>query len=91
MQSRLKSNPIFILTKMDFLSSPFTINTIHDHRPLDMFFLSINLLACDCNEEGSEDLTCDAVTGKCHCKCDVEGDKCDGCTDGHKLFPDCHG
>lgn len=56
-----------------------------------MFFLSINLLACDCNEEGSEDLTCDAVTGKCHCKCDVEGDKCDGCTDGHKLFPDCHG
>ena len=50
-----------------------------------------SFLACNCNEQGSEDLTCDAVTGKCHCKCDVEGDKCDGCTDGHKLFPDCHG
>lgn len=36
-------------------------------------------------------MTCDAITGKCHCKCDVEGDKCDTCTDGHKGFPDCHG
>ena len=48
-------------------------------------------IACNCNAEGSEDLTCDAITGKCHCKCDIEGDKCDTCTNGHKSFPDCHG
>ena len=48
-------------------------------------------LACNCNTEGSEDLTCDAITGKCHCKCNIEGDKCDTCTNGHKSFPDCHG
>merc|ERR1711881_316669 len=45
---------------------------------------------CNCNADGSEDLACDAETGKCHCKCDVEGDKCDSCTEGHALFPDCH-
>ena len=45
---------------------------------------------CNCNADGSEDLTCDADTGKCHCKCDVEGDKCDTCTAGHHSFPDCH-
>ena len=52
-----------------------------------------SFLACNCNEKGTEegDFTCDAVTGKCHCKCDVEGDKCDTCTSHHKGFPDCHG
>lgn len=35
-------------------------------------------------------MTCDAVTGACHCKCDVAGDKCDTCTVGHAMFPDCH-
>ena len=45
---------------------------------------------CNCNPDGSEDLTCDAESGKCHCKCDVEGDKCDTCTAGHHSFPDCH-
>ena len=37
------------------------------------------------------DDTCDAETGKCHCKCNVEGDKCDTCTAGYHTFPDCHG
>ena len=54
------------------------------------------LLACDCKPEGVQsdpepDLTCDANTGICHCKCDVQGDKCDECTDHHYGFPECVG
>ena len=37
---------------------------------------------CGCNEFGSEDLECDA-RGKCNCKCDVCGDKCDECCIGY--------
>merc|ERR1711963_127845 len=44
---------------------------------------------CNCNADGSEDLTCDA-TGKCHCKCNVDGDKCDTCQAGWHSFPACH-
>ena len=47
-------------------------------------------LDCNCNADGSEDLTCDA-TGKCHCKCNVDGDKCDTCQAGWHSFPACHG
>ena len=36
-------------------------------------------------------MTCDAESGKCHCRCDVDGDKCDACVAGHHTFPDCHG
>ena len=50
-----------------------------------------NISDCNCNPDGSESLTCDAESGKCHCKCDVEGDKCDACTSGHHGFPECHG
>ena len=41
--------------------------------------------------DGELDLTCDYETGQCHCICDVEGYKCDNCTDYHYGFPDCHG
>ena len=37
---------------------------------------------CGCNEFGSEDLDCDAQ-GKCNCKCNVCGDKCDECCIGY--------
>lgn len=42
--------------------------------------------------EGVEngDPTCDN-DGKCNCKCDVAGNKCDVCEVGHQGFPDCHG
>ena len=56
-------------------------------------------IGCDCKEDGvdffqhdktKKDLTCDA-DGKCHCKCDVCGDKCDECCEGHKSYPQCEG
>ena len=43
------------------------------------------------NDSEDLDLTCDAESGKCHCRCDVDGDKCDACVAGHHTFPDCHG
>ena len=42
------------------------------------------------SDKTKKDLTCDA-DGKCHCKCDVCGDKCDGCCEGHKGYPKCEG
>ena len=49
------------------------------------------MIACGCNEFGVEngDLTCNKE-GKCNCKCDVSGDKCNECKPGHHGFPDCH-
>ena len=50
-------------------------------------------LECGCNLQGTEkgDPTCNNDDGKCNCKCDVDGDKCDTCELGHQGFPDCHG
>lgn len=47
------------------------------------------LIECACNAEGSKNLNCDANTGQCHCKCAIDGIKCDTCTDMHYKFPDC--
>ena len=57
----------------------------------DLLKLSFSI-ACGCNKQGVEsgDQTCDK-NGKCNCKCDVTGDKCDICEVGHQGFPDCHG
>ena len=44
-----------------------------------------------CNDDGSRDITCDDNTGKCTCKTNVIGDKCDFCTPGNTGFPACHG
>ena len=57
------------------------------------FFFNLD---CNCDPNGSEDLTCDAETGQCHCKCNVIGDKCDTCASGFHNFPaaadeNCHG
>ena len=35
-------------------------------------------------------MTCDK-DGKCNCKCDVIGDKCNECEFGHHGFPNCTG
>ena len=42
----------------------------------DWIFLNYFFLACNCNEEGSVDQNCNAH-GKCTCKENVIGDKCD--------------
>ena len=42
---------------------------------------------CECNMDGSVDNSCDISTGKCTCKPNVTGDKCDESTDGYFGFP----
>ena len=44
-------------------------------------------LACECCEDGSVDLNCDAE-GKCTCKEHIVGDKCDEAEPGYYDFPD---
>lgn len=34
---------------------------------------------CDCNEAGSENVNCNQYGGRCQCKINVEGRKCDSC------------
>ena len=44
---------------------------------------------CKCNENGSKHQACDK-NGKCYCKDNYDGDKCDKCIDGFTPFPDCN-
>ena len=46
---------------------------------------------CFCNEDGSQSMTCDDKDGKCPCKPNVVGDKCNQCIFGTYDFPDCPG
>lgn len=50
---------------------------------------SLNLLACSCNVLGTTNnsQTCDQQTGNCFCKQNIEGEKCNECTNGFYLFP----
>ena len=43
---------------------------------------------CKCSEDGAVDSSCDD-TGKCTCKNQATGDKCDKCLPGHYNFPTC--
>ncbi|GLG97831.1 Laminin alpha-2 chain precursor, putative, partial [Gryllus bimaculatus] len=38
---------------------------------------------CGCHAAGSEEATCDIVTGQCRCRAGVEGRACDRCRAGH--------
>ena len=51
----------------------------------------INISACECNEDGSNGLSCDDGTGLCTCKDNVIGDKCTQCAAGYWNFPSCEG
>jgi len=46
-------------------------------------------LACDCSEVGSTSLFCHDNSGKCPCKPQLEGRKCDSCPENHFGFPNC--
>ena len=46
--------------------------------------------ACVCNGEGSLTEQCDEE-GKCNCKANIIGDKCDTCQDEFHSFPLCQG
>ena len=43
---------------------------------------------CDCDPKGLKDGKCDD-SGKCACKKNVGGDKCDRCKEGYSTFPTC--
>ena len=44
-----------------------------------------------CNEEGAVDSLCEDATGKCNCRPNVGGNRCDKCKEGFFTFPDCEG
>ena len=71
----------------------FTAQDVITIKPEPQTFPAVNA-GCGCNEFGAEDNTCDAQ-GKCKCKCDVCGDKCDECCIGFygltKEMNHCHG
>ena len=71
----------------------FTAQDVITIKPEPQTFPAVNT-GCGCNEFGAEDNTCDAQ-GKCKCKCDVCGDKCDECCIGFygltKEMNHCHG
>ena len=79
--SKLPRSVLYILVQLKIEKNSF-----------DLFWFFI-LLECGCNVKGTEkgDPTCNNKDGKCNCKCDVSGDKCDTCELGHQGFPDCHG
>ena len=47
-------------------------------------------LACKCDEQGSLTELCDD-DGKCDCKPNIVGEKCDACLDQFYSFPQCKG
>ena len=49
------------------------------------------ILACACDENGSEDQLCDKDSGQCTCRPNVVGLKCKTCKDEYWSFPDCEG
>ena len=46
---------------------------------------------CQCNEDGSVDISCDDGSGKCSCNPNIVGDKCTQCAVEHFAFPTCDG
>jgi hypothetical protein len=54
--------------------------TMQKHARL---YLSLLILACGCNDLGSENHVCDPDSGQCECKQDVEGRVCDHCKQHH--------
>ena len=47
------------------------------------------ILACNCNTDGSMNITCTEQGGKCFCQDNISGDKCDECSAEHYGFPSC--
>jgi laminin beta 1 len=58
-------------------------------------FIFVYVLACDCDDRGSlddgicdsrTDLANDFISGRCHCKKNVDGRRCDKCMNGFWNF-----
>lgn len=57
--------------------------------PLLLLLLLFLASACDCQSEFT-DGTCEDLTGRCFCKPNYTGEKCDSCASGFIDFPDCY-
>ena len=75
------------------ISTSQHVNVNENRKFVNVFVICINKLfismisACNCNELGSTG-SCDD-TGICNCKDYFKNDKCDACTDGPDIFPNC--
>lgn len=47
------------------------------------------LLGCNCDSEFT-DGTCEDLTGRCYCKPNYTGERCDACAEGYIDFPHCY-
>jgi laminin, alpha 3/5 len=53
------------------------------------FYQFPDCVPCNCNEYGSNGLSCNSDTGKCNCKPQFIGDKCNECAPNLYNFPSC--
>ena len=57
----------------------------------DCAVLKINLLDCECNENGSTSPVCASLGGQCSCKANIVGRTCSACEHRFFSFPSCQG
>ena len=81
---------------MDFLNAKVPTTYIrledeHYQKLSHIYIICYWFSACECNEDGSHDITCDDDTGVCNCRDNITNDKCDQCTSGFFGFPTCEG
>jgi len=69
-----------------FLKLIFVILVILEKDKKHLFWI----LVCDCNSQGSIGVSCDNE-GKCKCKPNFTGTRCDQCKEGLYNFPICEG
>ena len=60
-------------------------------KMLDKITYFLLFSECLCVDEGSEGCTCTEKEGICHCKPNIEGDKCDQCKPSYWSYPTCLG
>ena len=82
-----------VVINASLLSMVSLIAKVHPTR-LPEKFNDLNLIsfpACQCNAEGSESTDSCDESGKCACKPNIAGDKCDQCAEGFGMngFPSC--
>ena len=76
--------------------SKFQLSTFSKYVHTHMFYFSIQnssliliSIGCNCNTEGSNGIGCDNTDGRCTCKPNISGNKCEKCAHGFFGFPNC--